>query len=806
MSFGLYDHEIIIGRSTDNDIQIRDTSISRHHIKIHLKEEKYFVEDLKSKNGTIVMGRPVRSGQKIELEKGHYIAIGNTVISLEEEILENERESLNFDSATVEVNMDKLRDLYKDRPLTYAKNMELIYNALEAIMGSLDLSELFEKFISYLFDILKRIDRGAILLMDQKTGELKEIISRSRYDKGKTDLNYSRTIVNRVIREGKPTIIEDLRQENLHDTSDTVKLIRSVMCVPLTSKSGIQGVIYVDTLGKPHGFRKEDLSLLIALSNSGAIAIDNARLYTNMEKMVETRTASLRKTEKRLRESEYRLKAIFNNMSSGVMVCKAANRGQDFVILDLNRATRKIENIKKKEVLDQSFTKILPFVKDSVLLETYKRVWQKGKPERCSMTLSRNGEISGWREYYLYRLPSGEVVAIYDDVTPKKRAEEKQKDLQKQLFISQKMESIGMIASGVAHNFRNILQAISGNMDYIELVYRDHAEIKELARSITEAVEKGSDLTTNLMHFSQKTIGVEFVNLDLSDVVMKTYEITSRIFDKKIDIKLNLESNLYIKGDQSLLSQVFMNLFTNARDAMPGGGILGIETRKEKGTAVAIVRDTGPGMDKAILEKIFDPFFTLKEVGKGTGLGLSTSHGIIKNHKGSISVTSRPGKGTSFKIRLPLVEAVRIQETVPAREIVFGKGEKILIVDDEEPVLDSLTKLIEKLGYQAISVQRSAEALHNYHKWQPDLVLMDRNMPEMDGIACIREIIKTDPKARIVIISGYDESGPDGIDEDIKKIIKGYLPKPCDSEELTQILSQALKKKKTAPKVGTTKK
>jgi two-component system cell cycle sensor histidine kinase/response regulator CckA len=235
-----------------------------------------------------------------------------------------------------------------------------------------------------------------------------------------------------------------------------------------------------------------------------------------------------------------------------------------------------------------------------------------------------------------------------------------------------------------------------------------------------------------------------------------------------------------------------MNLFTNARDAMPNGGTLLIEAKKKKDRVIAIVSDTGHGMDKETMEKIFDPFFTLKEVGEGTGLGLSTSHGIIQQHKGTVSVTSESGKGTTFEISLPFEKGEVTQEPRPERELIVGKGQKVLIVDDELPTLDALTNLTNHLGYKAIPVNRAVAAINNYRKWEPDIVLMDRGMPEMDGITCIKKIMGMDPKARIVIISGYEETGANGIDDDVRNLIKGYLTKPCGAEELSLMLSRVL--------------
>jgi two-component system, cell cycle sensor histidine kinase and response regulator CckA len=476
-----------------------------------------------------------------------------------------------------------------------------------------------------------------------------------------------------------------------------------------------------------------------------------------------------------------------------VVVFKPAGDGENFVILNMNRAFRRIEKIHEKDnVGNKTLFEALPFYKESDLLERFRRVWRTGNPESGAITFHAGEEISGWREYYVYRLPSMEIVAIFDDVTEKKIGEREQRALQEQLLVSQKMESIGAFAGGIAHNFRNILQAISGNTEYLELVCGEKPDIADLTTNIYDSVEKGVDLINNLLHFSRRGGEYQKVALDLSEVIKQTHEIIARVLNRNIEIELNLDKDLFVKGNRSLLSQVFMNLYSNANDAMPNGGKLSVEAKRKGNKVLAVVSDTGIGMDEEIVEKIFDPFFTLKEVGKGTGLGLSTVHGIVEEHKGTISVSSKPGKGAVFKIFFPYVEPKGSEKVEPAREIIPGKGEKILIVDDERPALDALAAICKKLGYETLPVEKPLEALQNYSEWDPDVVLMDRGMPKMDGITCARKIVEKDPKARIIMVSGYEESGPNGIDESTKHLIKAYITKPCGMGELSQAISRAL--------------
>jgi two-component system cell cycle sensor histidine kinase/response regulator CckA len=237
-----------------------------------------------------------------------------------------------------------------------------------------------------------------------------------------------------------------------------------------------------------------------------------------------------------------------------------------------------------------------------------------------------------------------------------------------------------------------------------------------------------------------------------------------------------------------------MNLLTNARDAMPDGGDVRISGRKIKKRIVVHVSDTGHGMDKATEERIFEPFFTSKEVGKGTGLGLSSVHGIVEQHHGSINVASKPGKGTTFRLAFPAAEeTMASQSKEPPRVIHFGKGQRVMIVDDEKFTLDAMAAQTRALGYEVLALDKPTDCLQMYLSWKPDIVLMDRDMPEMDGISCIREILKADEGAKIVIVSGYEEAWFDAVHDSIGDLIKGYLTKPCGMEALGQAIERALR-------------
>jgi two-component system cell cycle sensor histidine kinase/response regulator CckA len=379
------------------------------------------------------------------------------------------------------------------------------------------------------------------------------------------------------------------------------------------------------------------------------------------------------------------------------------------------------------------------------------------------------------------------VIIMITDVTERRR-------LEMQLQHVQKMEAIGTIAAGVAHNFRNTLTEILVNSQLIQMNYEDQSGLHEVAGRINTSVRRGSRLVSGLLQFSRKQIKEEFKIINLSEVINETFQIIRKSFDQKIEILTDYPDQLPIMGDTTSVSQALMNLCTNARDAMPAGGQLVIKAVQDGRRILVTVSDNGEGMGKETIEKCFDPFYTTKPIGKGTGLGLSTTYGIIKSHEGLISVESQSNKGTTFKIHFPLAlgdEEIKPTETP---SLARGEGQLVLVVDDEPEIQIAMKELLEYLGYKPEFASNGTAGLAKYKSCKPDGVLMDINMPEMDGIACIEEILKYDPDANISIVSGYELDGMNGLGEKAKKSIKEYLPKPVGLGDLSALLARMFAK------------
>jgi pSer/pThr/pTyr-binding forkhead associated (FHA) protein len=275
---------IHIGRSPENDVQIKDKSVSRVHVRIVKQGNKYFVTDLKSRNGTFIEGVRIASDIEYEVKEGMPVAIGKTFFSLGRAYPDDVLAVLDSVDLFKELDGDDGSEV-KDRPLTAKKNMELIYKVSNVLMQSLNTKEILEKILRHILELLKRIDRGVIILLNRETGGVGDIISVIKANDKECAAAYSRTIVDRVVREGKPISMLDTLNEQAINLSESIRVnkIRSIMCVPLVSRARVIGVIYVDSVSRPHGFRKEDLDLLTALSSPAAVAIENSLFYAQQK-------------------------------------------------------------------------------------------------------------------------------------------------------------------------------------------------------------------------------------------------------------------------------------------------------------------------------------------------------------------------------------------------------------------------------------------------------------------------------------------------------------------------------------------
>ncbi|MBI4548384.1 MAG: response regulator [Ignavibacteriae bacterium] len=392
------------------------------------------------------------------------------------------------------------------------------------------------------------------------------------------------------------------------------------------------------------------------------------------------------------------------------------------------------------------------------------------------------------------------VIVVSRDVTERKKLEE-------QIMRAQRMESIGTLAGGVAHDLNNVLAPILMSLELLKRRFSDNQN-KPLLDALETSVNRGASMVRQILTFARGVAGERMI-LQPKHLIEEMRKIADEIFPKSIHFQTDVAKNLWtVSGDATQLHQVLLNLCVNARDAMPQGGNLKISAENieldenyarmnidaKAGSYVVItVMDNGTGMPPDILDKIFEPFFTTKEVGKGTGLGLSTAHAIVKSHGGFINVYSEVGKGTKFKIYLPASdEAERQAVKEEPRELPMGHGEVVLVADDEIAIQEITKTTLENYGYRVITASDGTEAVASYveHKAEVDIVITDMMMPYMDGPATIRALQKINPDIKILAVSGLVENQK--ITEITESKTVRFLQKPFTAEKLLVSLHEFL--------------
>ena len=383
----------------------------------------------------------------------------------------------------------------------------------------------------------------------------------------------------------------------------------------------------------------------------------------------------------------------------------------------------------------------------------------------------------------------------------------KEKSLRAQLLQAQKMESLGTLAGGIAHDFNNLLTIIVGFSDILLLrKAKDDPDYANL-RSIAQAAQNAADLVRRILTFSRR-VETKLRPLNLNHELTQAEKLLRRTIPRMVEIELRLDDNLKtVNADPGQMEQIILNLAVNAKDAMPEGGRLTIETknvaldelycRKHLGTepgnyVLLTVSDTGQGMTGGVVDRIFEPFFTTKQPGEGTGLGLAMVFGIVEGHGGYVTCESAPNLGTTFKIYLPAMEMEETLDVATSGEMPAFGTETILLVDDEESVMELGDQMLTLAGYTVLKARNGKEALEIYLEKRDDisLVILDLIMPVMGGSQCMEEILKVHPKAKILLASGY------AADEPTKQVIeahaKGFVVKPFKAKEILRTIRQVL--------------
>ncbi len=499
----------------------------------------------------------------------------------------------------------------------------------------------------------------------------------------------------------------------------------------------------------------------------------------------------LRQKEEEARQSKEAWEQTFNAIEDIVTVVD-----REFQILKANRATEVALQRPLRQILGQRSYELFEGRSVPAPNCAVARALQTGQP--CSVECNYKFPPS-------VRLVAASPVRSVDgqvvQVVQVARDLSEQKRLEGQLRHVQKMEAVGTLAGGVAHEFNNLLQAVIGSAELLKMTKAPGDEDLVEIGAILEAAKRGGALTRQMLTFSRKgALWTEKVAVNLNDVVATVRAMLTRSLPKNVAVELQLAEDLRrLKGDPDQLQQVIINLAMNSSQAMSKGGKLVITTANAAAGTLAVasedaapaesvvltVTDTGEGMDRATLDRMYEPFFTTRGVGKGTGLGLSVVFGIVKEHLGDIHCDSRVGVGTTFQIRFPAV----LESTAPraAAPLVPAGGKlTILVVDDEAPLRTALQRVLERLGFAVLVEPDGPNALKTFahHPRRPDLVILDLGLPVMTGWECLEKLRTIDPTARVLVATGY---GGDDLENRACSLgAAGILMKPYDLAALAE--------------------
>ncbi len=513
-----------------------------------------------------------------------------------------------------------------------------------------------------------------------------------------------------------------------------------------------------------------------------------------LEDKVEEKTAELLKSEEKFRD--------FFETSRDVVFLSTLKGG----FVEINKAAEELFGYSRSELLEMDIFDLyadkkireigLQLLNEIGFIQDLEVVYKSkdGILINCLITATlrkdKDGNIIGYQ-------------GIIRDITDKKK-------LEKQIMATQKMEAIGSLAGGIAHNFNNILVGIMGYSEYLSSKKGEDDPDYKALKTIHEATIRASELTRQLLNIARRE-EYRRQEVSLNDIIRRALSLVAGTFDKSIEIETHLSGDLsIIEGDMGQLEQCVLNLCINARDAMPEGGRLIVETFNQRldenfikthvgvlvGDYIVLsISDNGRGISPEIKEHIFEPFFTTKEDKGGTGMGLSTVYGIVKNHGGLVTVYSEEGEGSTFKLYLPTVEGAIEAVTPVVERVGFGGDETILIIDDEPIVKDMLGDYLKDKGYQVFFAENGQEGIEIFSqsKDEIDLVVLDLIMPKLGGKEAFFRLKEIDPDVKVLFTSGYSENGQ--AYEILELSAEGFMQKPFPLREFAEKIREILDRK-----------
>lgn len=554
--------------------------------------------------------------------------------------------------------------------------------------------------------------------------------------------------------------------------------IASWVSVPLRVADKSEGILLLASTAKDF-FPARKVNLISAFSNQISVALNNAHLFD------------------KITESEKRYADLFEHSPDMYHLVNAEG-----IVINCNLTESQILHYAKSEIIGKSLTFLYPPEMHDhitmILNKSFKERQEfRGSEERMMTQDGRTIDVSV-NTSLVYDENNIPVLlrCVGRDMTEQKILEQKVMQARMQ---AQKIDSIGNLAGGVAHDFNNILTSIMGASSIMRRRIPPSNRNYQFVEIIETAATRGKSLTNQLLTFARRS-PVEFHPVNLHDII----EETLRMFEPSVKPFIEVEKVLsphvaIINGDEGQIQQALLNLFINARDAMPNGGVLTIETNvdpvSDKTVSIKIT-DDGIGMSKEVKDQVFIPFFSTKEQGKGTGLGLSVVYGVIKSHDGTIAYVSEPDKGTSFTLVFPLIQGVPKDIFFSSKRRITGGSETVLIVDDEEFIRQTLSTMLSDIGYSVTTAAGGNEAITLLSKKKKfHLVLLDMHMPQVGGKKVFQKIKSLKLKSKVIISSGYNDAILEG--SKFSKEIDGFIQKPYKMEELAKKVREVLDTEKS---------
>jgi PAS domain S-box-containing protein len=712
---------------------------------------------------------------------------------------------------TVKTQGDAANELIDEINIRH-NNALLIQKMGQATSSTLNIDELIKKVMNILEEHID-FDRGLIMLTNKSKTRLFYTAGYGYDDKLELFLRQSKFHLDNprsqgvfivAFRNQKPILVNDIVEIEKALSKRSLEFakkmgVQSLICVPIIYENESLGILAVDNIKSKRPLTTSDMNLLLGVASQTAVGIISAMSFQQIQ------------------ESEKKYRELVENANSIIM-----RRDIEGHITFFNEYAQNFFGFAENEILGKSLEDtIFPNIESTKTYLEDLITLLKHTPEKPIVnekeSVLRNGK-KVWITWTYRPIfdDSGnimEILCIGTNITELKRAEQEKRDLEARLQRAQKMEAIGTLAGGVAHDLNNIL---SGIVSYPELLLMDipkESPLRKPILTIQKAGERAAAIVQDLLTLARRgVITTKVINLNsIISEYLKSPEFQNLTVDHPhVHLKTNLAPNLLnILGSPVHLSKTLMNLASNAFEAITNTGEIAISTEnryidkslngydkvKQGDYVVLSIRDTGIGIPLEDLERIFEPFYTKKVMGKsGTGLGMAVVWGTVKDHKGYIDVKSSEGKGTEFTLYFPVVrQELTVDQSIVSMDDIMGKGESILVVDDVEDQREIASGILTKLGYSVVSASSGEEAVDYMKNHSADLLVLDMIMePGIDGLDTYRKILDIHPNQKAIIASGYSET--DRVKEAQRLGATSYVKKPYLLDKIGQVVWDELNK------------